>query len=129
MFGHQPPFIVEAITGQLERGMEIGPTSPLAGEVAALLCELTGMERATFCNTGSEAVTGALRIARTVTGRPRIVYFRESYHGISDEVLGRPGATQSGAHRSRHSSGSAFTGADSRLRRSAISRTNRGIRG
>ncbi len=92
MFGHQPPFIVEAITGQLERGMEIGPTSPLAGEVAALLCELTGMERATFCNTGSEAVTGALRIARTVTGRPRIVYFRESYHGISDEVLGRPGA-------------------------------------
>ena len=70
--------------------MEIGPTSPLSGEVAALLCELTGMERAAFCNTGSEAMTGALRIARTVTGRSRIVYFRESYHGIADEVLGRP---------------------------------------
>ncbi len=47
------------------------------------------MERATFCNTGSEAVTGALRAARTVTGRPKIVYFRESYHGIDNEVLGR----------------------------------------
>jgi amino acid adenylation domain-containing protein len=90
MLGHQPPFVVEAITAQLARGMEIGPTSPLAGEVAALLCDLTGMERATFCNTGSEAMSGALRIARTVTGRSRIVYFRESYHGIADEVLGRP---------------------------------------
>jgi len=90
MLGHQPPFVVEAITTQLARGMEIGPTSPLAGEVAALLCDLTGMERATFCNTGSEAMSGALRIARTVTGRSRIVYFRESYHGIADEVLGRP---------------------------------------
>jgi amino acid adenylation domain-containing protein len=94
MLGHQPPFVVEAITTQLARGMEIGPTCPLAGEVAALLCELTGMERATFCNTGSEAVSGALRIARTVTGRSRIAYFRESYHGIADEVLGR--ATGSG---------------------------------
>jgi amino acid adenylation domain-containing protein len=94
MLGHQPPFVVEAITTQLARGMEIGPTSPLAGEVAALLCELTGMERATFCNTGSEAMSGALRIARTVTGRSRIVYFRDSYHGIADEVLGR--ATGSG---------------------------------
>ncbi|HEV2842206.1 MAG TPA: amino acid adenylation domain-containing protein [Chthoniobacterales bacterium] len=90
MLGHQPPFVVEAITAQLARGMEIGPTSPLTGEVAALLCELTGMERATFCNTGSEAMSGAMRIARTVTGRSRIVYFRESYHGIADEVLGRP---------------------------------------
>ncbi|HWM25443.1 MAG TPA: amino acid adenylation domain-containing protein [Chthoniobacterales bacterium] len=90
MLGHQPPFVVEAITAQLALGMEIGPTSPLTGEVAGLLCELTGMERAAFCNTGSEAMSGAMRIARTVTGRSRIVYFRESYHGIADEVLGRP---------------------------------------
>jgi amino acid adenylation domain-containing protein len=89
MLGHQPQFVVDAIQQQLARGLEIGPTSPLAGEVAALLCELTGSERAAFCNTGSEAVTGALRIARTVTGRTKVVYFSESYHGISDEVLGR----------------------------------------
>jgi amino acid adenylation domain-containing protein len=89
MLGHQPPFVVEALRVQLDRGLEIGPTSPLAGEVAALLCELTGLERATFCNTGSEAVTGALRAARTVTGRTKVVYFRDSYHGIDNEVLGR----------------------------------------
>jgi amino acid adenylation domain-containing protein len=89
MLGHQPKFVTDAITAQLARGMEIGPTSPLAGEVAKLICELTGSERAIFCNTGSEAVTGAVRAARTVTGRAKIVYFHESYHGIDNEVLGR----------------------------------------
>src|SRR5690606_3488340 len=38
---------------------------------------------------GSEAVLGAMRIARTVTGRSLIVAFTGSYHGIMDEVLVR----------------------------------------
>jgi glutamate-1-semialdehyde aminotransferase len=48
------------------------------------------MQRAAFCNTGSEAVTAAIRTARTVTGRDKIVMFAGSYHGIFDEVLARP---------------------------------------
>jgi glutamate-1-semialdehyde aminotransferase len=32
----------------------LGPQTPLAGEVAKLLCDLTGNERMTFCNTGSD---------------------------------------------------------------------------
>ncbi len=47
---------MDAINRQLALGFEIGPMTPLAGQTAKLLCELTGMERATFCNTGSEAV-------------------------------------------------------------------------
>ena len=87
MFGHSPEFVVDAITDQLDRGVAIGPQSPLAAEVAALLCELTGNERVTFCNTGSEAVMAAIRVARTVTGRDKIVYFAGDYHGTFDEVL------------------------------------------
>jgi len=87
MLGHRPPYVVEAVKEQLDLGFEIGPTSPLTGEVADLVCELTGMERAAFCNTGSEAVMGALRVARTVTGRDKVVYFTGAYHGIFDEVL------------------------------------------
>ncbi len=87
MFGHSPEFVVEAAHEQLERGVAIGPQSALAGEVAALICELTGNERATFCNTGSEAVMAAIRVARTVTGRDKIVYFAGDYHGTFDEVL------------------------------------------
>ena len=54
-----------------------------------MVCELTGMDRAAFCNTGSEAVMGALRIARIVTGRSLVVAFAGSYHGIFDEVIVR----------------------------------------
>ena len=87
MFGHSPEFVVDAVTDQLDRGVAIGPQSPLAAEVAELICELTGNERVTFCNTGSEAVMAAIRVARTVTGRDKIVYFAGDYHGTFDEVL------------------------------------------
>lgn len=90
LFGHSPDFLTEAVREQLERGIEIGPQSALAGEVAQLFCELTGNERVGFANTGSEAVTAALRIARTVTGRDKVVMFEGAYHGIFDEVLARP---------------------------------------
>ncbi len=86
-FGHAPDFVVEAVNAQLQRGFAIGPQTELAGEAAELFCELTGNERVTFCNTGSEAVMAALRVARTVTGRNRIVMFDGSYHGQFDEVL------------------------------------------
>ncbi|MFT4115711.1 aminotransferase class III-fold pyridoxal phosphate-dependent enzyme [Bradyrhizobium sp.] len=99
-FGHNPEFIRSALKTQLDAGVEIGPQSPMAGEVAELICEMVGMERAAFCNTGSEAVTAAIRTARTVTGRDKIVMFAGAYHGIFDEVLARP-ATRDGAPRAR----------------------------
>ncbi|HUH29220.1 polyketide synthase [Gelidibacter sp.] len=89
LFGHQPDFIKEALHNQIELGYEVGPQHPLAGEVCELICELTEHDRAALCNTGSEAVLGAMRIARTVTGRSLIVAFSRSYHGITDEVLVR----------------------------------------
>ncbi|GAB4409859.1 MAG: hypothetical protein OHK0056_12280 [Bacteriovoracaceae bacterium] len=88
-FGNQNERINKALHDQLDRGMEIGPQHELVGECAELICELTGSERAAFCNTGSEAVLGALRISRTITGRKKIVMFKGSYHGINDEVIVR----------------------------------------
>ncbi|NOK23822.1 aminotransferase class III-fold pyridoxal phosphate-dependent enzyme, partial [Corallococcus carmarthensis] len=89
MFGHAPDFITQAVHQQVDDGYELGPMHPLAGEVARLVCEFTGADRAALCNTGSEAVMGALRIARTVTGRSTVAIFSGSYHGIFDEVLVR----------------------------------------
>uniref|UniRef100_UPI0038F5EDCE aminotransferase class III-fold pyridoxal phosphate-dependent enzyme n=1 Tax=Streptomyces niveiscabiei TaxID=164115 RepID=UPI0038F5EDCE len=63
--------------------------SPLAHEAAKLFCKLTGHARVAFCNTGSEAVMAAMRVARTVTCRDRIVAFSGAYHGQFDEVLVR----------------------------------------
>ena len=89
LLGHSPSFIKEAIDAQLARGMEIGPQTPLAGPVAEMAAEMIGHQRVAFCNTGSEAVTAAIRMARTVTGRDRIAMFAGSYHGTFDEVLAR----------------------------------------
>jgi amino acid adenylation domain-containing protein len=96
MLGHRPPFVEAAIEKQLRAGFETGPQTPLAGDVAALICEMTGSDRATFCNTGSEAVMAGLRVARTVTGRSKAVMFTGDYHGLFDEVLAKGVTTKAG---------------------------------
>jgi glutamate-1-semialdehyde aminotransferase/acyl carrier protein len=87
--GHSPSFISDALKAQLDKGIEVGPQTPLAGEAAQLFCELTGMDRVSWVNTGSEAVQAAIRLSRTYTGRNKIVVFSGDYHGNFDEVLVR----------------------------------------
>ena len=87
--GYQTDYLKKAVLEQVEKGYEIGPQHELAGEVCKLITEFTNFDRAALCNTGSEAVLGAMRIARTVTGRSLIVAFSGSYHGINDEVIVR----------------------------------------
>jgi len=87
--GYQPDVLKQAVLAQVENGYEIGPQHELAGDVCKLISEFTNFDRAALCNTGSEAVLGAMRIARTVTGRTLIVAFSGSYHGINDEVIVR----------------------------------------
>jgi amino acid adenylation domain-containing protein/thioester reductase-like protein len=94
LFGHQPAFIVEALRSQLERGIHIGPLARDAGAVASKLCELTGMSRAVFCNSGTEAVMAALRFARARTQRSRFVMFEGSYHGWADNTLALPAGSR-----------------------------------
>lgn len=87
--GYAHPVLTEATKKQIDLGVEIGPQQQLTGEVAKLVSEFTGMDRVGFCNTGSEAVLGAMRLARTYTGRKKIAIFSGSYHGIFDEVIVR----------------------------------------
>lgn len=87
LFGHNPSFVKEALQTQIEKGIQIGPQSELVGEVAQLICEMTGMERVAFSNTGTEAVMTAIRLARNTTERNKIVIFSGSYHGHFDGTL------------------------------------------
>jgi glutamate-1-semialdehyde-2,1-aminomutase len=89
LFGHNPPFIKQAIEEQLDLGIHLGTQSEVAGEVAELICELTQMERVAFSNTGTEAIMTAIRLARTVTNRTKIALFSDSYHGHFDGTLGK----------------------------------------
>jgi len=87
--GHNPDFVKEAIAQQLTSGIAIGPQSPQLSEVTQLVSDLTGLERVTFSNTGTEAVMTAIRIARAATGRNKIAIFTNSYHGHLDATLVR----------------------------------------
>ncbi|MEM7535098.1 MAG: aminotransferase class III-fold pyridoxal phosphate-dependent enzyme [Chloroflexota bacterium] len=87
LLGHNPPSVMQAIQAQLSKGMHLGPQSDVAGEVAALVCELTGAERVSFHNSGTEAVMTAIRLARAASGRTKIALFSDSYHGHSDATL------------------------------------------
>ena len=89
LFGHTPGFIQEAVEEQLKKGIELGVLTPLAKKVADLLCELSGTDRVSFVSTGSEALSAAVRAARTVTMKDKIAYFEGDYHGIADEMLAR----------------------------------------
>lgn len=88
-FGYSPDYITDAVVEQLNKGIEIGPQHPLVADVTSLMEDFTGLDRFAFCNTGSEAVLGCMRIARTVTGRKTIAMFAGDYHGIFDEVIVR----------------------------------------
>ncbi len=86
-FGNNPDFIKKALSDQLEKGHEIATQSRLAAEVAEKICQLTGQERLTFVNSGTEAVMVAIRIARTVSRKNKIVIFNGYYHGTFDGNL------------------------------------------
>jgi glutamate-1-semialdehyde aminotransferase len=87
--GHNPAFVQQAIASQLEKSCSLGFQSQLAGEVCQLIADLTGVERVTLSNTGTEAIMTAIRIARAAHDRPKIAVFTNSYHGHSDNTLMR----------------------------------------
>ncbi|MFG1420391.1 amino acid adenylation domain-containing protein [Roseixanthobacter liquoris] len=87
LFGHNPPFVRDALLAETAAGYPIGPQTPRAGRVARKIQDMTGAERVAFFTTGTEAVMVALRLARAKTGRRKIVTFVNSYHGTFDGVL------------------------------------------
>ena len=97
LFGHTPKFLQE-VFGEIDtRGLLMGPQAELAGEAAERICQMTGVERVCFTNTGTEAVMMAVRLARATLKREKIVLFWGSYHGCYDATLVRPrGGPRSG---------------------------------
>jgi glutamate-1-semialdehyde 2,1-aminomutase len=86
--GHAHPEIVEAITEAAATGAHFATATPIELEVAAMLQSMVrSAERVRFANTGTEAVMAAIRLARGVTGRPKILKFEGHYHGWHDDLL------------------------------------------
>ena len=89
IFGHRPKPIIEAVVRQItERGSQLGfPTEVSARAAEKLKRFYPGMELVRFSNSGTEAMMFAARLARTITGRSKIIVFEGSYHGWSDSLF------------------------------------------
>jgi glutamate-1-semialdehyde 2,1-aminomutase len=88
ILGHAHPAINAAVARQLERGYTFGAQCELEFEVAERIRAMVPCaERVLYLTTGSEAVQGALRLARAATGRRLVIKFEGHYHGWMDSVL------------------------------------------
>jgi glutamate-1-semialdehyde 2,1-aminomutase len=87
ILGYDDPDVTEAVTAQLKRGVTFSLATELEIELAELLCELIPCaERVRFGKNGSDATSGAIRIARAYTGRDRVAVC--GYHGWQDWYIG-----------------------------------------
>ena len=89
MFGHSPPPVARAIRRQSTRGLTYMLPSEDAAAVGSLLQETFGLPRWQIATTASDANRFALRAARAVTGRAKILVFNGCYHGAVDETFVR----------------------------------------
>jgi glutamate-1-semialdehyde 2,1-aminomutase len=86
--GHGHPELLAAATAGMQRGMMFAAQHEAEIRLAERICELVPCaERVRIGSAGSEVVQAALRIARHVTGRPKILKFEGHYHGWFDNVL------------------------------------------
>jgi len=88
LLGHRPPRITQAVVDFIEqRGTVFAlPTADEARLAQKIIAAVPCVEQVRLCNTGTEAVLYATRLARAFTGRPKLVRFEGMYHGFSDQV-------------------------------------------
>jgi 4-aminobutyrate aminotransferase len=84
--GHCHPRVVAAAEAQLRRLMHTSVTVHHQGNIElaerlGALCPFFTEPQVFFCNTGAEAVDGAMKLARRTTGRPGVLAFRGGFHG------------------------------------------------
>ncbi len=87
MFGHSPAPVARAIAEQAARGLTYMLPSVTALEVGTLLSRTFGPFRWQIATTATDANRATLRVARAVTGRPRVLVFNAAYHGSVDETM------------------------------------------
>ncbi len=96
--GHRHPKVVEAIKNQVDRYLHLmvygeyvqSPQVQLAKSIAETLPD--PLESVYFVNSGSEAIEGAIKLAKRYTGKTNVITFRNAYHGSSHGALSASGS-------------------------------------
>jgi glutamate-1-semialdehyde 2,1-aminomutase len=93
VLGHAYPPVMNAVKEQLAKGSTYGvPTEAEIQLAKEVIKRVPCAEMVRFVNSGTEATMSAIRLARAVTGRKKIVKFEGAYHGAHDSVLVKSGS-------------------------------------
>lgn len=93
ILGHAHPEVLEAAIKTMQNGMSFGAPCELEVRLAEKLCQLMpNFEKVRMMNSGTEATMTAIRLARGVTGRQKIIKFSGCFHGHADPLLVKGGS-------------------------------------
>jgi glutamate-1-semialdehyde 2,1-aminomutase len=93
ILGHADPEVISALAEALSRGTSYGAPHQLEVEIAEEIVDaVPSIEMVRMVNSGTEATMSAIRLARGVTGREKLVKFDGCYHGHSDSLLVKAGS-------------------------------------
>jgi glutamate-1-semialdehyde 2,1-aminomutase len=88
ILGHAEPRVIEAITRAAQKGTSFGAPTENESRIAELImAALPSMQRVRLVSSGTEATMSAIRVARGVTERAKIIKFSGCYHGHVDSLL------------------------------------------
>lgn len=88
ILGHGNATVLQAVQDALTEGFSFGASTLKEIELAELICDaFDGMDKIRFVNSGTEAIMSAIRLARAVTKKSKIIKFSGCYHGHSDSLL------------------------------------------
>lgn len=114
LLGHSHPEVTKAVVEAAGKGTSYGAPCPAEVELARMVVDaFPGMDMVRMVNSGTEATMSALRLARGVTGRTKVLKFIGCYHGHADPFLASAGfrrgdpfhpryAGRAGKHGPRH---------------------------
>src|SRR5512133_1282195 len=93
ILGHSHPEVIAAIRAAAGRGTSYGaPTESETGMAARIVAAFPAIEMVRMVSSGTEATMTAIRLARGVTGREKIIKFTGCYHGHADSLLVKAGS-------------------------------------
>ncbi len=95
ILGHAHPGVIEALLETIKKGTSFGTATRIEIELAKLIVEaMPSIEQIRLTNSGTEAVMGAIRLARAYTKKDKIIKFEGAYHGHADYLLAKGGSGQ-----------------------------------
>lgn len=93
ILGHAHPEVIEAVKKTAELGTSFGAPTELEVRIAEKIIDMVpSVEMVRMVNSGTEATMSAIRLARGVTGRSKIIKFEGCYHGHGDSFLIKAGS-------------------------------------